>query len=421
MIYFIYDVLLCLVSLIYLPFYAIRGRVHRQLWARIGFFQKGFCEGEAGREVVWIHAVSVGEARAAEALISLMREAWPKKRLVVSTVTPTGYEIARKMLKEDEFVFYAPLDISFVVKKFLKCLKPSLLVILETELWPNLIRLTQAQGGKVVIVNGRISDRSFRRYAVVKRFLRPILDRVDLFCMQTPESAERVIALGAWHKKVHMTGNIKFDISSRLKEPAFGPALTQMLKGSLLWIAGSTHENEEEGVIRIYKSLHKDFGHLRLLIAPRHLERIDKIRRMIRLNGMESFLLSHAGPSSPASAVLILDTMGDLNAMYRLADIVYVGGSLVKKGGHNPIEPALFGKPILFGKFMFNFKEIRNCFLKEHAAIEVESPEALELELRKLLASPGDREKLGNAARGLIEKNRGAAGKTFTILRSLLK
>jgi 3-deoxy-D-manno-octulosonic-acid transferase len=307
------------------------------------------------------------------------------------------------------------------VKKFLECLKPSVLVICETELWPNLIRLACARGTKVAIVNGRISDRSFRRYAVIKRFLRPVLDGVDLFCMQTQESVERIIALGAWHKKVLMTGNIKFDISSELKEPSFGGRLEEALQGSLLWIAGSTHENEEEIAIRIYKSLRKDFDRLRLLIAPRHLERADKICRMVRLHGLEPSLLSRAGQTAGVSSVLILDTMGDLNAVYRLADIVFVGGSMVKKGGHNPIEPALFGKPILFGKFMFNFKEIRNCFLKERAAIEVDGPESLEVALRKLLASPAERKALGDAARGLIEKNRGAAGKTFTALKQLLR
>lgn len=421
MIYFFYDIVLFLASLVYLPFYALRGRVHGELWTRLGFFREGFLEDSGGRETVWIHAVSVGEARAAEALLSLMREAWPGKRLVISTVTPTGYEIARRIMREGEVVFYAPLDISLVVKKFLRRLRPSVLIILETELWPNLIRLTRDQGAKIIIVNGRISDRSFRRYLWVKGFLRPTLNGIDLFCMQTRESADRIISLGAWHKKVHVTGNIKFDISADIKEPAFGPALKEALKGSLLWIAGSTHDNEEEAIIPMYKSLHKDFPRLRLLIAPRHLERIDKIRRMIRVGGLDSVLLSRFMPPPASSVVMVLDTMGDLNAMYRLADIVFVGGSLVKKGGHNPIEPALFGKPILFGKFMSNFREIRHVFLSEHAAIEIEGPQMLEVELRKLLASPAERKALGEAARGLVEKNRGAAAKTFALLRSFLK
>lgn len=420
MIYFFYDILLLLASLVYLPFYALRGRVHRQILMRFGWIPAGLLAKEANRQTVWIHAVSVGEARATESLLCLARVRWPAKKIIVSTVTPTGHAIMRQLVKGDETVIYAPLDISWVVRIFLRRIRPQVLVILETELWPNLIRLTKAYGSQVVIVNGRISDRSLRRYERLKRFLKPMLDQVDLFCMQTEESAGRIISLGAACARVQMTGNIKFDITASVRAPAFLGRLQEAVKGRFFWVAGSTHENEEEMLLRAYKSLRKDCPSLRLLIAPRHLERVDKIRRLVRVNGLDSVLVSRSG-SLIAQAVMILDTIGDLNAVYTLADAVFVGGSLVKKGGHNPIEPALCGKPILFGPHMENFREIRDIFMKEKAAIEVSGPGALEYELRRLIADPDVRGALGTVARSLIDKNRGAAGRSFEALEKLLQ
>ncbi len=415
MTYLIYDILLFFAALVYLPFYALRGRVHRNILNRLGFFTedlfKSLSDKEAG-PVVWIHAVSVGEARAAESLLRLIRLKYPGWRIVVSTVTPTGYEIAHRITKEREIVCYAPIDISFVVEKFLNVISPKLLIIMETEIWPNLIRLSKKHGCRVAVVNGRISERSYRGYLRFKGFLRRIVMDVDLFCMQSDEACERINVLGADPQRIKKTGNIKFDISEEWKESPSVAFLKKALGDSLLWIAGSTHDNEEELVLDIYRSLHKDFGDLRLLIAPRHVNRLDKIRRTARLAGFETICFSAVRKLGP-SQVIVLDTVGDLNALYRLCTIAFVGGSLVKKGGHNPIEPALFGKPIIFGKYMDNFREIRDIFIKEKAALEVEDQQGLEYECRRLLASPEEREALGERARGLLDKNKGAAARTF--------
>lgn len=420
MIYFLYDILLFLAALAYLPVYALRGRVHPEILTRLGFFKKGYFDAIRGKDVVWIHAVSVGEARAAESLVRLMREEWPDKKIVISTVTPTGHAIVKRILREDELVFYAPLDISFVVKKFLRCIAPGLLIIMETEIWPNLIRLSKKQGSKVIFVNGRISDKSYSSYGRFKPLLKHILALVDLFCMQTDEAKARIIALGASPQRVRMTGNIKFDISSELKVSPFVSQLKDSLSGCFLLIAGSTHDNEEEALLGIYKSLRKDFPALRLLIAPRHLERLEKIRRIIRLAGLEAVYLSQKAKFS-SGQVMLVDTIGDLSALYRFCDVAFVGGSLVKKGGHNPIEPALFGKPIIFGKYMDNFKEIRDIFIREKAAIEVNSPQSLEYELRKLSSSLSERKALGDRAKSLLEKNRGAAQRTFNEVKEIIK
>ena len=292
MIYFIYDLLICLASLVYLPFYALRGRVHADILKRLGFFNEDAFSGLRGKDVIWIHAVSVGEVRAAEALVRHLRKESPQKRLILSTVTPTGQAIARKILEGDEIAFYAPLDISFVVKKFLNVLHPSLLVIMETEIWPNLIRLGKDAGSEVAVVNGRLSDRSFKGYKKMIWFMKPVLRGVDLFCMQTEADAARIAALGVLPGKIKITGNIKFDISPDLKQSPSFLRLKNALRDSFLMIAGSTHENEEEQIVSVYQSLRKDFSSLRLLIAPRHLDRLDKIKRMVRLAGLEAVGLS---------------------------------------------------------------------------------------------------------------------------------
>lgn len=420
MVYLLYDILLFLASLIYLPFYALRGRVGRHILMRLGFFKDEHFQALKNQEVVWIHAVSVGEARASESLIRLIRQQWPRKRLVVSCVTPTGFAIMQKILKSDEMACYAPLDISFVVRKFLSHIHPDVLIIMETEIWPNLIRLGKERGATVIVVNGRISDRSLKWYKRFAFLLRNIFRSVDLFCMQTMEAKERIIALGAMPEQVQMTGNVKFDISEDWKEPAFLPRIKDALKGSLLWVAASTHDNEEEMVVAIYRSLRKDIGSLRLLIAPRHLERVESIRRAVRLGGLEPLLVSGAAEVSSAQ-VMILDTIGDLNALYRLCDVAFIGGSLVKKGGHNPIEPALFGKAILFGRYMDNFREVRDIFIREEAAIEVDTPQNLEYELRRLLADTQQIKTLGDKARRLLERNRGAASRTFSAMEAFVR
>jgi len=418
--YFFYDILLFLALLLYLPVYALRGRVGRHLLMRLGFFDEGQFDALKGQDVVWLHAVSVGEARAAESVLRLMRSRWPDTRRVISTVTPTGYQILRHIVEKDEIACYAPVDLSFVVRRFLDEVRPSLLVIFETELWPNLIRLSRQRGTRVALVNGRISERSLRRYGRLGPFWRRLLKDVSLFCMQTDEAAERIKMLGAWYRDVTVTGNIKFDVAQDVREPSFAPVLKKAAEDHILWIAGSTHDGEEEMLLQVYKSLRRDFSRLRLLIAPRHLERLDRIRRLVRFEGLDSLLLSQPTDAQDAS-VLLLDTIGDLSATYRFGDIVFVGGSLVKKGGHNPIEPAVFGKAILFGPYMANFKEIRDRFIQDGAAVEVATPQELELTLRRLLASKQEREALGDLARQLVEKNRGATARTMAALEKKVK
>ncbi|MDD5574379.1 MAG: glycosyltransferase N-terminal domain-containing protein, partial [Candidatus Omnitrophica bacterium] len=259
MIYLFYDILLLFAALVYLPFYAVRGRLHGRILSRIGIFDEDDLKASAGRRTVWIHAVSVGEARAAESLVRLIRKQWPQDRLVVSTVTPTGYAILKKVLKDDETAFFAPLDLSWVVRKFLLVLQPRLLVIMETELWPNLVRLSVAAGARVVVVNGRISDNSFKGYKRLLWLIGPVLKLIDVFCMQSAASAERIKALGAPADRVCVTGNIKFDLGYDAVRPPFLENMRLLAGDNMVLVAGSTHDNEEEMILGIFKSLHKDF------------------------------------------------------------------------------------------------------------------------------------------------------------------
>jgi 3-deoxy-D-manno-octulosonic-acid transferase len=425
MFYFLYDLFLFFAVLVYLPVYAFRGRVHKNILTRIGIFDRDFFRAVKGRDTVWLHAVSVGEVRAAESLLRLIRARWPDKSIVVSTVTPTGQAIVKNILKENEVAFYAPLDISWVVQRFFSNITASLVIIMETELWPNLIRLSKKNGASVVIVNGRISDRSLDGYERVRPVVKNILNDVALFCMQNEESRNRIIALGAPAERVRMTGNIKFDISADLNTSPVVRRARELLAGSLVFLCGSTHEGEEEIIVDLYKELRRDFSSLRLVIAPRHLTRIDRVRRLIKLAGFDVAYLSRLGQASAVSLtssdILLVDTIGDLSALYGISDIAFIGGSLVRHGGHNPIEPAVFGKPVLFGNHMDNFREIRNIFLKEGAAVQVDSAQSLDYALRKLLASPHERKQLGERAKGLLDKNRGAAERTFAEIEGLFK
>ncbi len=242
--YFLYDAVLFFAYLFYLPVYALRGRVHADILSRLGFFKKDLFAPLADARTIWLHAVSVGEARAADPLLRLIRREWPDKRLVVSTVTPTGYAIVRSLLEPGEVLCYAPLDISAAVSAYLKAIRPQLLIIMETELWPNLIRLSHRAGAKIAVVNGRISDRSFGRYGKMRPFVGRILGLIDLLGMQNAESASRIRALGAPSDRVRVCGNIKFDSAAPPRAAALAQPFGQARAGCFCWIAGSTQEKE---------------------------------------------------------------------------------------------------------------------------------------------------------------------------------
>ncbi|MBN2097721.1 MAG: 3-deoxy-D-manno-octulosonic acid transferase, partial [Candidatus Omnitrophica bacterium] len=381
---------------------------------------------------IWLHAVSVGETQAARPLVEYLKLKYPDSTLVISTVTATANKIAKNLISPNELVIYSPLDISFVVKKTLDLINPKLLIIAETEIWPNLIVNAASRNVPIVMVNGRISSGSFRNYKLFPCFLRPILLKINLFAMQTKTDAQRIIELGAEENKVKVTGNMKFDILG--SEFVVRSSELGLKENEKLFIAGSTHRGEEQVILRAYQDLVKTHPDLKLLIAPRHIERVAEIEKLITRFGFRAqrvsaiFTTNYELPSfakasegrRTTNSILILDTIGQLRNLYQLADIVFIGGSLISHGGQNPIEPAYFSKAILFGPDMSNFSSVSETLLKQKAAILVRDAVQLKESCLSLLTDSEMARDLGQRAKQIIEQNRGATFKNLELINQYL-
>jgi 3-deoxy-D-manno-octulosonic-acid transferase len=427
--YLAYSVVIVAFGLLvspYLLYQAIRYRKYvRNLPQRLGYLPVSF--NLDGDESIWIHAVSVGEVLTARALLPQLRERYPRLRLVLSTTTITGQQIARTNLQFVDEVFYFPLDLGFIVNRTLRLVKPRLFIMMETELWPNLLRACRREGVKTVLVNGRISSRSYPRYRLARPFFRRVLDNVDRFCMQSEESARRIIDIGADRERVTVTGSLKFD---SLQVP--GAAVPDRGRNRVLRyfriaperpviIAASTLKGEEEPVLEAFGRIRATMPNALLIVAPRKPERFDDVDRLARRAGWKVARRTELRvDSEPRHDVVVLDTIGELAQVFQVATAVFVGGSLVDAGGHNILEPAVFGKPIVFGPYMQNFAEIAQAFLESGAAIQVRSPRELESVLLDLLSDPVRRASLGAAARALVEANRGARTRSLSVIAQLL-
>jgi 3-deoxy-D-manno-octulosonic-acid transferase len=375
-----------------------------------------------GDRSVWIHAVSVGEVLAARPLVPALRERFPAHRIFLSTTTTTGNAVAKKSVRGVDGLFYAPLDFPHPVRRALEVLNPSLLVLVETELWPNLVHEARRRGTRVALVNGRISPRSFPRYARVRRLLRPLFSEIDLYLMQGDPHADRVRSLGAPPDRVRVTGNLKFDAV----EPGRIPErLARLLQGGHdtrpLWVAGSTVGGEEQLVLSAFHRVRQRVPQARLLVAPRHPERFGLVPPLVEAAGFRCLRRSALDPAAWRDGeVLLLDTLGELAQVYALASVVFVGGSLVPSGGHNILEPAVAGKAVVVGPHMENFQEIADQFRSESAMVQVSSPDELAREVSALLLDDERRRRLGERARELVGRNRGAVSRTADALSSLL-
>ncbi|MCM8779679.1 MAG: 3-deoxy-D-manno-octulosonic acid transferase [Candidatus Omnitrophica bacterium] len=413
----IYDILLLIFALFYLPYAVFTGKFRRDFILRLGFLPKNI----KFKSPIWLHAVSVGEILSARPLLERMRAVYPDKQIIISTITSTGNKIARGLAKDRDFVFYLPLDLSFLMRKIIKRINPCLCIIMETEIWPNLICGLNRQGVPILVVNARISQRSYAKYRATRFLFKPILDKINTFCTQSPEDAQRLISLGAEKDKVRITGNMKFDIQVQNAEERIQKTDLGLLATDNLLVAGSTHPGEEDIILGVYAKITKDFSGLKLLLAPRHPERAGQVAQLVRKNNFTPVFLSNPQPPNPnPQSIFILDTIGRLTLLYALADIVFVGGSLVKTGGHNVIEPAYFKKPIISGPYTHNFRDIIECFLKENALVIVKNKQELEDNLRTLLKDKTRRLSLGEAAFKLIQVQKGAVDKNLAHIQSLL-
>lgn len=371
---------------------------------------------------VWLHAVSVGEVMAATPLARELTGRRPDLPLLLSTVTDTGRRVAEQRLPAKQFVFF-PLDFGWAVGRALDRLRPRLVLLTETELWPNFLAACAGRGIPVVVINGRISPRSFPRYRLVRGWFGRVLSDVRLFCMQSTQDAERILLLGAPADRVRVVGNLKYDL------PILGPApdvagvraRLALPPDRRLIVAGSTHRGEDEVLLQAFLDLRRSREDLCLLLAPRHPERLDEVERLVRRAGLTWVRRSQL-PAKPldGASVILLDTMGELAILYAAATVVFIGGSLIPHGGQNMLEPAAVGRPVLHGPHMGNFAEMRDLFRQAGAAIQVEDGIGLGEKLAALLDDPVRADRMGKAGRQIVETHRGATRRTADLLETLL-
>lgn len=373
------------------------------------------------RRATWIHAVSVGEVMAALPLVEALHARHPQWPLVVTTVTETGASVVRARLDGVAEHRYFPLDFPGAVRRVIDALDPAVLVCMETELWPNVLRELGRRAVPVMIANGRLSDRSFRRYARVRPLMRSMLAGVRVLAMQSDEDARRVLLLGAPPERVVVTGNLKHDAG-----PAGAGAaelwrrLLGLAPGRPAWIAGSTHRGEDEAVIAAHEAGLARFPGLALVLAPRHPDRAAEVMALLRARGLPAVRRSELTAPGMGDRVVVLDTVGELAALYGVADVVFVGGSLVDAGGHNMLEPARLGKPVLVGPHTGNFRDIAAILLEANGAAVVRDGAELGARLADLLADTERRAAMGEAGRRAAASRHGALLRTIELVERLV-
>jgi len=421
--YVLYSTLLGAALILSLPYW-----IYQML--RHGKYGPGFLQrlgrvplhlSRTGEPTIWIHAVSVGEVLAVSGLVDQLRVRLPGFRIVVSTTTDTGQKLARDRFGAKN-VFYFPIDLGFAIRPYLDALRPQLIVIAETEFWPNFLRLAKRAGAHIVVVNARISDRSWRGYRRLHWWLPKVIQNVDLFLAQTQEDSRRLIDIGAPGSRVAVTGNLKFDL--QLTQP---PPVMANLRDSFratgaspILVFGSTADDEEERMLlQAFQSILASHPHATMILAPRHPERFAAVATLLESLGIHFLRRSLWGGEPLAGGVLLLDTIGELSAIYGLADIAFVGGSLVPKGGHNIIEPARHGVAIVVGNHTENFRDIIGLF-QSRDALRVVGPAELPLVLMELISNEAERRALGQRAAETLRSQSGASEKTVAALENLL-
>ena len=422
--YLIYNALLLLVLIAGLPYWIYQ-------MARYGKYRKGLLERFGGvpshlahhstQPTVWVHAVSVGEVRAVSALVEQMRSRWPSYRVLVSTTTDTGQKLARQLFGAEN-VFYFPIDLGAAIRAYFSALRPRMVIIAETEFWPNFLRRAKRSGSLVVVANARISDRSVRGYKRLRWWLPKVIAQIDLFLAQSYEDRKRLVEIGAQESRIEVTGNLKFDL-----KPGPPPPILTTLRESFhvngagpVLVCGSTVDEEEERMLlQAFQSILASHPHAVMILAPRHPERFAPVAALLESFGIRFWRRSLWGGENLIGGVLLLDTIGELPAIYGLADIAFVGGSLVPKGGHNIIEPARHGVAIVVGNHTDNFRDIIWLF-QTRDAVRIVGPAELPLVLLELISNEPERKALGQRAAEALRSQAGATEKTLLALERLL-
>ena len=405
-----YNIIICVLALIAAPVLAaaclFSEKRRHSLPPRLGL-QKY----PARDKPIWVHALSVGEMNAAIPLIRALSAKWPDRSIAVSASTKTGYENACRILKDEADVFYYPFDLPFCVSRALGQVPPGACIIVESDIWPNFISMAKARQIPVMLVNGRLSDSSLKGYRLFSGLMAPVFSSFDRVCVQSQKERDRFIEAGVPSKNLVVTGSLKFDIDGI--ETAAAPFSRT---GSPLIVAGSTHPGEEEIFADLLKSWKDNHG-ARLIIAPRNPKRAGEASGIFQRAGFSTQMYSKA---DGAADVIVVDVMGELMQVYSRADICFVGGSLKPHGGHNPLEPAYFARPVIFGPDMSDFSAISDLLLESGGAVQVQDSPSLDKAVDELLADPKKSEAMGMNARKVVDENRGAVAKTISAIEDLL-
>ena len=426
--YFLYRILTAAGMFILAPYYAFRGWRRGEPWSALGE-RLGGVPAVSVPGAIWIHAVSVGEVLAAKPLAEGLKRRFPGRAVFVSTSTETGQRLARERLQSVDGIFYFPLDWVVPVRRALGSIHPSLVIVMETEIWPNFLREARRRGVPVIFANARISERSFARYKrwhfLVAGFFKRTLEDAELFLAQTPEDAVRLRDMGAAEDHVEVTGNLKYDGEPPARGE-FGAWLEAQIRSQERWpvcVAGSVVAEEEQAVIAAYDMVQRKWRRALLILAPRKPDRFDAASAIAAAGGWNVVRRGGLDPAQPLDEnadVLVLDSIGELAGLYSLADAVFVGGSLVPAGGHNILEPAWFSKPPVFGRSMENFRDMAAQFLAAKAGVEVSGGQQLGRAWVELVEHNTLRERMGQAARVLTERNRGATARSLERIAAVL-
>jgi len=420
--YLLYSALLAGWLLVSLPYWLIQmgrhGKYRAGLAGRLGKLPRGLMA-PSSKSAIWVHAVSVGEVLAVSGLVTELSR-FPEHHVFISTTTDTGQKLARKRFGEEN-VFYFPLDFAFAIRPYLQALRPQLIVIAETEFWPNFLRLAKEAGARIAVVNARISDRSFPGYRRLRRWLTRVLANVDLFVAQTDEDRRRLLEIGVAAQRVEVTGNLKFDVSPPAPPPIVGCLRNafQEAGASPVLVCGSTVDGEETLWLRAFENVLASHPRALMILAPRHPERFVEVATLLSKLGVRFWKRSLWSGEPIAGGVFLVDTIGELAVLYSLGTLAFVGGSLVPRGGHNIIEPAHYGVPIIVGTHTDNFRDIVGLFQSRNA-VKVVGPAELPLAFMELISDETERVALGRRAAETLRAQQGATQRTLAALEGIL-
>jgi 3-deoxy-D-manno-octulosonic-acid transferase len=409
----------------WLLYQRLRHGKYREGWA--AKFWGQVPERNCTRPCLWLHAVSVGEVNLLEPILNRWERLHPDWDCVISTTTQTGFQLARKKYGP-RTVFYCPLDFTWAVRRTVQRIRPTLLVLTELELWPNLIFAARNHGAKVAVINGRLGDRSFQGYTAIRPLVHRLLSRIGLIAVQNEEYAQRFLALGARQRFIRCTGSIKFDGARSNRNSPDVQRLAQLAEiapDDVVFLAGSTQDPEESLALSVFQCLSAEFPRLRLILVPRHPERFDDVAALLDRRGIpwqrRSQLSFDSRLATPESRILLVDAVGELGHWWGTAHIAFVGGSLTTRGGQNMIEPAAYGAAVSFGPNTWNFRDVVALLLERKAAVVVRDGEQLEIFVRRCLSDPAYASDLGGRAQQLVLQQQGAADRTIALMDELAR